>query len=71
MPLQIRRKEGESLNSFLFRFSKKVQQSGLVKEVKKRQFHYRAANWRKRRLSALYRLKKKGELLRLKRYGYK
>lgn len=71
MPLAIKRKEGESLNSFLFRFSKMVQQSGLVKEVKKRQFHHRAENWRKKKLAALHRLAKQQEIAHLKRYGYK
>jgi ribosomal protein S21 len=70
MAIQVKRKEGESLSSFLFRFSKKVQQSGLLKEVKKRQFRFRPLNKRKKRLAALYRLAKEEELARLRRYGY-
>ena len=53
--LEIRKKEGESTGSFLYRFGKRVKQSGILKEVKKRRFKGRAVNRRKVRLAALYR----------------
>ncbi|MEK7465678.1 MAG: 30S ribosomal protein S21 [Patescibacteria group bacterium] len=69
MPLEIKKKEGETTGSFMFRFNKRVQRSGLVKEVRKRQFKSRAANRTKRRSSALYRIGKKSELAKAKKYG--
>lgn len=71
MAIEIRKKEGESASSFIFRFNKKIQQSGLLREVRKRQFHDRKVNWRKRKLGALHRLQKKEEIAKLKRYGFK
>jgi len=70
MAIEVKKKEGENLNSFLYRFNKKIQQSGLVKEVRRHQFKKRALNKTKRRLAALYCLQKKEELSRLKKYGY-
>ncbi|MEK7629832.1 MAG: 30S ribosomal protein S21 [Patescibacteria group bacterium] len=71
MALELKKKEGESVNSFLFRFNKKIQQSGLVREVKKRRFRARAINSQKRKLAALHRMSKKEEIVKLKRFGYK
>ncbi|MDI6820706.1 MAG: 30S ribosomal protein S21 [Patescibacteria group bacterium] len=70
MAIEIKKKEGENLNSFLYRFNKKIQHSGLVKEVKRRQFKKRVVNKTKRRLAALYRLQKKEEFVANKKYGY-
>lgn len=70
MAVEIKKKKGESVGSFIFRFNKRVRQSGLMKEVKKRKFTRRAINKRKRKSAALYRLKKQEELTRLKKYGF-
>lgn len=67
--LEIRRKRGENTASFIFRFNKRVKQSGVLKEVKKRRFRGRPVNRNKRRSAALYRLKKQAEVSRLKKYG--
>jgi ribosomal protein S21 len=69
MPLEVRKKEGESVGSFLYRFNKKMQQSGVVKEVKKRQFRKRVGNKRTRRLAALYREDKRGEIAKARKLG--
>ncbi len=69
MAIEIRKREGETTGSFLYRFNKKVQHSGLIKEVRKRQFRGRTANQRKRRLSALYRLGRQQDLTRARKYG--
>jgi len=63
----VKRREGENLNSLLFRFKKKIKQQGILKEVKKRAFHLRPLNKRKKRLAALYRVKKMEELQRLRK----
>ncbi len=65
----VRRKEGESVGSLLYRFSKKVQHSGILKEVKKRRFRSRPPNSTKRRASAMYREVKQQERQRLKKLG--
>ncbi len=71
MAIQIKKREGETVSSFLYRFNKRIQQSGLIKEVRKRQFKSRGDNKRKLKLSALYRKDKERELEKAKKYGYK
>ncbi len=70
MPIEIKRKEGESTGSFLYRFSKRVKQSGILKEVKRKRFRHRNVNRQKIKLSALYRLKKQKEIAEFKKYGF-
>jgi ribosomal protein S21 len=69
--MEVRRRKTENVGSFLYRFSKRIQQSGVLKEVKKRRAHVRPQNKRKRLLGALYRQSKKQEILRLKKYGHR
>ena len=70
MPMEVRRRKNENVGSFLYRFSKRVQQSGVLKEVKKRRARSRPQNRRKRKLGALYRDKKRGDISRMKKYGF-
>ena len=67
--IEARRKEGETSTNLLYRFSKRVKQSGILTETRKRRFHGRAQNKRKRRLSAQYRAGKRTELARQKKLG--
>ncbi|OGY56837.1 MAG: hypothetical protein A2Y84_01710 [Candidatus Colwellbacteria bacterium RBG_13_48_8] len=67
--ITLRKKEGESNSSLVYRFSKKVVQSGVLKEVKKHRFHPRNVNRRKRRASALHRERRKLEVEKAKRLG--
>ncbi len=69
MPLDIKKREGETPASFLFRFNKRVQRSGLVKEVRKRQFKSRTPNKTKRRSAALYRNSKQRTIAKERKYG--
>ena len=55
MSLRIEHREGESPMQLLFRFTKKVQHSGVLKEARSRRTQKRAVNKTKRRLSALHR----------------
>ena len=55
MSLRIEHREGESPMQLLFRFTKKVQHSGVLKEARGRRTRKRAVNKTKRRLSALHR----------------
>lgn len=69
MGVIIKKKEGESPNSMIFRFTKKVQQSGVLKEVKGRRFTTRATTKNKRRLSALHKVTRKAEMEKARKLG--
>lgn len=62
MGIVVKKKEGESVNSVIYRFTKKIRQSGVLKESKKRRFHDRTLNKTKIRLGASYRTRKKEEM---------
>jgi small subunit ribosomal protein S21 len=67
--MEVKRREGESIGSFLYRFTKKMQRSGILREAKKRRFFERPISKRKRRLSAIHKDKKKKEMEKLKKLG--
>lgn len=67
--MELKRREGESMGSFLHRFTKKVRQSGILVEVKKRRFKDRPVSRQKKRISALYRTEKKREVERARKMG--
>lgn len=67
--LEVRKKEGESPASLIARFTKKVKQSGVLKETRKRRFKTRAPNRNKRRGLALKREKKREEMEHLRKMG--
>ena len=67
--MELKRREGEPVNAFLYRFSKKVQQSGILREAKKRKFRHRPVSKYKKRLSALHREQKKKEVEKAKKMG--
>ncbi|KKU14685.1 hypothetical protein A3A20_00885 [Candidatus Wolfebacteria bacterium RIFCSPLOWO2_01_FULL_45_19] len=69
MPIKVKRKEGETSSSLIFRFTKRVQHSGVLKESKKRRFHSRSQNRTKRLVSALYRERKKAEMEKMRKMG--
>lgn len=69
MPIEVRKKEGESTGSLIHRFTKRMQQSGVLKEAKRRRFQHRPANRLKRRRSALHREQKRSEVERMKKLG--
>ena len=70
MPIEVKRKEGESVSSLLFRFNKRVKHSGILKEAKKKRFRQRPVNKIKVKLSAIYKAKKAQEMKRMKKLGY-
>lgn len=67
--IEIKRKEGESPNAFLYRFTKKMQQSGILKEAKRRRNYMRPVNKNSKRASAIYRSEKKVEIERQRKLG--
>lgn len=69
MPVKVMKKEGESSAAMMYRFTKKIQQGGILKEAKKRRFYERPKNRNKRRVLALKRETKKAEVQYKKRWG--
>ena len=67
--MEVRKKEGEAAGSLIFRFIKKVQQTGVLREAKKRRFYKRHENRLKRKLSALHREEKKRTMEKARKMG--
>lgn len=67
--IEVRKKEGETPSALFFRFSRRIKQSGVLMEARKRRFYGRVVNRRKRRLAAEYRATKKTELSRQRKLG--
>lgn len=69
MAIEVRKKEGESGNSVLYSFTRKVKRSGIMKEIRKRKYHTRTTSRIKRRTSAIHREQKKADIERQKKLG--
>lgn len=67
--MEVRKKEGEAVGSLIYRFIKKVQQTGVLREAKKRRFHSRTPNRLKRKISALHREATKREMEKARKMG--
>lgn len=67
--IEIRKKEGETVGSFLFRFNKRIKHSGVLKEMRKRKNRRRVENDTKRHATALYRVEKQTAIQHERRYG--
>lgn len=65
----VRKKEGESPMALVYRFTKKIQQTGVLKEARRRRFYHRQPNRAKRLVSALHRETKKREIEKQKKLG--
>ena len=64
-----KKKEGETIGSLLYRFSKKIQQGGVLVEAKRRRFRGRPQSRLKRKMSALYREEQDKKVARDKKMG--
>jgi ribosomal protein S21 len=62
-------RSNESPTQLLFRFTRRVKRSGVLKEVGKRRFTTRGITKRQRHLSALHRVAKAAEVARAKKLG--
>jgi len=69
MAIEARKKEGESGQSLLYSFTRKVKRSGIVKEIRHRKFHARTTSRIKRRASAIHREEKRVAVERQKKLG--
>ncbi len=66
---EVKRKRGETFESLLRRFTRKVQQSGRLIQAKKVRFYERPKSEAKRRVTALRRLRIQEEREYLKKIG--
>jgi ribosomal protein S21 len=53
--VEVKRKKGETFESLLRRFQRRIQQGGVMLEVRKKRFHARSKNKNQKRESALRR----------------
>lgn len=67
--IQVKRKERETAESLIRRFSRRVQQSGVLRQVRKMRFRAEEKSRDKRRDEALYKVKIRKEIDRLKKLG--
>jgi len=67
--IQVKRKEKETAESLIRRFSRRVQQSGVLRQVRKIRFHHAEKSRDKRRNEALYKVDIRKEINRLKKLG--
>ena len=67
--IEVKKKDRESSDSLIKRFSRRVQQSGVLLQARKVRFHSRPKKKREMRESALYRAKIKKEVDKLKKMG--
>ncbi len=67
--IQVRKKERETAESLIRRFSRRVQQSGVLRQVRKQRFHQPEQSRNKRREGALYKVKIRKEINRMKKLG--
>jgi len=69
MAIKIQKRNNESASAFLFRVSQVIQKSGVLLEAMKHQQHIKKPNERKKKLSALHRIKTLQEIERRKKLG--
>lgn len=67
--IQVKKKERETAESLIRRFSRRVQQSGVLRQVRKLRFRAEEQSRDKRRSEALYKVKIRKEINRLKKLG--
>jgi len=65
----VKKREGEQTASLIYRFTKKIQQSGVLREARKRRFSDRRVTRNKRHKSAMYKAAKTKEVLKEKKLG--
>ncbi len=69
MPIKIQKQSRENSQSLTRRFSRRIQQSGLLRRAKKNRFRERPKSQQAKKHSALRKEKKKQEYQSLKKLG--
>ncbi len=67
--IQVKKKEKETPESLIRRFTRRVQQSGVLRKVRKQRFHQPVKSKNKRREEALYKVDIRKEINRMKKLG--
>ncbi len=67
--MELRKKEGENNLALYSRFRIKVKRGGVLIEAKKRRYHHRPMNERKRKVASLYRIEKMKEMRQARKLG--
>jgi ribosomal protein S21 len=67
--LEVRRKEKESVQSLIYRFTKAIRESGILLRARERRFRQRPLNKRARKEKALRRLELQKHYEKLKKLG--
>lgn len=67
--IEVKKRERETPESLIRRFSRRVQQSGTLQRVRKIRFRQEEKSKPKRRDEALYKVKIRKEIARLKKMG--
>lgn len=67
--VEVRKKEKETSESLIRRFSRQLQQSKILMKARKARFHLKKKSKREIRQEALYRSKMKKEIDKLKKLG--
>lgn len=67
--MTIKRKEGEPLSSFLYRVTRRIQQSGVLYEARKRRFRTSAPSKNARQRSRMKRLEMQREIQKSLKQG--
>ncbi len=67
--VEVKRKKGETFDALLRRFQRRMQQSGVSLDVRRKRFHTRAANKNRTREGALRREVKRNEYEYLSKTG--
>jgi ribosomal protein S21 len=70
MSITIKRKEGEPLSSFLYRVSKRIQQSGILIEARQDRFYREKPTKRSKKNSAINRIKMERLIQKYLKQGY-
>jgi len=69
MPLEVRRRGKESVQSLIYRFTKAIRESGILLRARETRFRQRPLNKRARKEKALHRLKLQKHYEKLKKLG--
>jgi len=69
MPIKVIKHDRESSQSLVRRFSQKLRKSGILLEARKRRFVQKPKSQALKKRSALRRIRKKAEYIRLKKSG--
>lgn len=69
MTLEVKKQERETTQALIRRFSKKVQQSGILRRARKSRFHKRSKSRQMKKRAALRREKLRKEYQKLEKLG--